>query len=219
MSANQFVSFPKSGRSWIRFALREACPDLVVQFHHDGHEYNDGFMPPLATDLIARKARHPVAGPSVYLSRDPRDVMVSLFHQVTGRFRDFFGYEGSISDFIRHPYFGAFRLAEFHRQWLELASENRALHISYEDCHGDMARVLEQVIARFEAKATPEQISEAVRKASFKNMRSIELSGSFAEPWLRPRNGHLKTRTGKPGGFKKHLGASDTEYIDRMFNT
>jgi hypothetical protein len=54
-----------------------------VRFHHDGFEYNDGARPPLDFDFAARLRRSAHVDRIVYLHRDPRDVMVSLFFQVT----------------------------------------------------------------------------------------------------------------------------------------
>src|ERR1700704_240791 len=115
-----FVSYPKSGRSWIRYILAQLDLDRHIQFHHDQFEFNDGTRPQHDFDLARRLRDYAPVEKLVYLQRDPRDVMVSLYFQVTGRFRDLFGYEGNLSEFIWDDYFGAQILRQFRGMWLEI---------------------------------------------------------------------------------------------------
>lgn len=213
----EFISFPKSGRSWLRFALHRLGVADRIAFHHDGFEYNNGIKPPLDFDFAARRARYGDGRPIVYLSREPRDVMVSLYHQVTGRFADFFEYAGSISEFIRDPYFGAANLAAFQAQWSTLCAEGVALPITYEACHADFRAVLGRVLAHYGLVLPPSALDEVVKTASFAEMRQLETSGSFSEPWLRPRNGAPKVRKGEVGGYAAALSAEDLTYLDEVF--
>ncbi|MGQ7794589.1 sulfotransferase domain-containing protein [Faunimonas sp. B44] len=212
-----FISFPKSGRSWLRFALHHLGVADQINFHHDGFEYNNGSKPPLDFDFAARRARYGDGRAIVYLSREPRDVMVSLYHQVTGRFADFFGYAGSISEFIRDPYFGAANLAAFQAQWSMLCAEGIALPITYEACHADFRAVLGRVLAHYGFALPPSALDKAVEAASFANMRVLEASGRFSEPWLRRRNGAPKVRKGQVGSFAVALPAEDLAYLDEVF--
>src|SRR5258705_10176687 len=106
----QFVSYPKSGRTWIRYVLSLLGVADQIRFHHDTFEFNNPAKPAPNLDFEERFQRYRSVEKIVYLYRDPRDVMVSLYFQVTGRFKDFFGYEGTISDFIRDEYFGRMHL-------------------------------------------------------------------------------------------------------------
>ncbi len=90
----QFVSFPKSGRTWIRFILSQLDCDRLILFHHDHFEFNDGSKPPHSFSVVSRLEQYAESEKLVYLDRDPRDVMVSLYYQITGRFLDFFEYRG-----------------------------------------------------------------------------------------------------------------------------
>src|SRR5262245_27338651 len=103
----QCISFPKSGRTWLRYMLTVLGHEGAVAFQHDGFEFNDGALPAHDFSLERRLAQYGVGDKIIYMDRDPRDVIVSLYYQVTGRFRDFFGYQGDVSAFIRDPYFGA----------------------------------------------------------------------------------------------------------------
>ena len=132
----QFISYPKSGRSWIRYALSLLGIHNEITFHHDKFEFNDGSLPAHDFSYETRIQKYAGVDRIVYLSRDPRDVMVSLYHQVTGRFKDFFNYEGTISEFIRDDYFGARNLRAFQDMWRSLAEEIPVLLITYESVTG-----------------------------------------------------------------------------------
>ena len=213
----QFVSYPKSGRTWIRYMLSRLDADSAIQFHHDRFEFNDGTCPPHDFDIGRRLDAYSPTDRVVYLERDPRDVMVSLYHQVTGRFRDFFGYQGTMSEFLRHPYFGADNLRRFRAMWNEIVRERGFLKVTYEDCHADAAGTLRTITSYYGLHIDPGRIEAAVAAGTFDEMRKVEREESFSEPWLRPRNGMNKVRRGKVGGFREELSPADIEYLDEVF--
>jgi hypothetical protein len=214
----EFISFPKSGRSWLRYAFAVAGVGARVRFHHDGFEYNDGSRPPLDFDFAARLRRIAHVDRIVYLHRDPRDVMVSLFHQVTGRFKDLFGYQGDISEFIRDPYFGAHNLAEFQRQWNDISARGRVLRITYEECHAQFETVVTSALRFFELPLAAATLSHVLQETSFQRMKQVEELAIFEEHWLRPRNGAPKVRRGLVGGFRDELSPADIAFLNEKFD-
>ena len=137
---------------------------------------------------------------------------------MTGRFKDFFGYQASISDFIRDPYFGAQNLAEFQRQWDEISAQGRALHITYEECHAQFETVLKSVLSYFEIPVSGGILARAVQDSSFQNMKQVEASVAFEEPWLRTRNGAPKVRRGLVGSFREDLSPVHIEFLNGVFD-
>jgi hypothetical protein len=212
-----FVSYPKSGRTWIRYVLTQLGLEETIHFHHDGFEFNDGAKPPHSFDLSERLERYAPVDKLVYLERDPRDVIVSLYFQVTGRFRDFFRYQGTISEFIRDEYFGADNLRRFRDMWSEICSQRQFLKISYEACHEDMSMVVRAMLDYYEVEISSRNVSWAVANAKFDAMKQLEQSEKFPYPWLRPRQGSLKVREGKIGGFRGALSEEDIRYLDGVF--
>jgi hypothetical protein len=212
-----FVSYPKSGRTWIRYILVQLDCEPSVSFHHDHFEFNDGARPAHDFGFARRVERYRQVDRLVYLERDPRDVMVSLYFQVTGRFRDFFGYRGSLSEFIRDDYFGAHNLHRFRSMWAALCARLGFHRVSYEACHADMENAIAGLLAYYGFEVEPARVREAVANASFGQMQQLEQSEGFAQPWLRPRQGALKVRRGKVGGFRDTLGADDIAYLDGVF--
>jgi hypothetical protein len=213
----QFVSYPKSGRTWLRYMLAHAGCDRQVGFHHDGFEFNDGARPPHDFDLAGRLARFTADQKVVYLERDPRDVMVSLYHQVTGRFQDFFDYRGSLAEFIRDGYFGAGNLARFRAMWAGIVQARGFLRVSYEECHADPLALLQRIVAYYGFEVGEERLRAAVEAGAFERMRELELSMAYPGKWLRPRNGATKVRKGKVHGFRDELSAPDIAWLDGVF--
>lgn len=217
IAPRQFISYPKSGRSWIRYALTLLDVEKHICFHHDGFEFNDGAKPPHDFDLEGRLAIYSQVDRIVYLSRDPRDVMVSLFFQVTGRFKDFFHYEGNISDFIRDGYFGAHNLKAFQDLWAELSVKTNTLHVTYESCHEDLPSVLDQIVRHYGFVAPTERLIEVAEQSRFDVMKDVESSGRFKYQWLQPRNDSLKVRRGVVSGFADTLSQDDIDYLNKLF--
>jgi hypothetical protein len=212
-----FVSYPKSGRTWIRYMLTQLGVEHNVQFHHDTFEFNDGSKPPHNFDLMERLERYSKVDRLVYLERDPRDVMASLYHQVTGRFQDFFGYHGNLAEFIRDDYFGAKNLRRFRDLWDEITRRMGFLKVTYEECHRDSVDVLRQIVDYFDFYFSQDKIVSAARNASFETMRAVELANTFPGAWLRPRNGFPKVRIGKVGGHADMFSVADIRYLSEVF--
>ena len=213
-----FISYPKSGRSWLRYALTAVDKADDIAFHHDGFEFNNRDMAPHDFSLDARLERYRQAGPIVYLERDPRDVMVSLYHQVTGRYGHVFDFDGSISDFIRHPWFGAEPLRRFRQIWGTLCARDIALKVTYEDAHRDFAGSLSRLTSHLAIPLTPEQLARAEEAARIDNMRRVEQSETFPKNWLRPKNGAVKVRRGIVGGYADSLPEHDIAYLNDVFD-
>jgi hypothetical protein len=207
------ISFPKSGRTWLRYGLHLAGYDSII-FEHDGLEYNDGTKPPLNFDSAKRRAHYASVDRIIYIERGTHDTIVSLFHQITGRFNDFFGYQGTISEFLRDPYFGVENLIRFQLMWRELASDLPVLTIRYEDMSENYAEVLQKTSAHFELGLSGEICKQIATKTTFAAMKKVEMECSFDQPWLQPRMGAPKIRLGRVGGYREALSTDDIDFVD-----
>jgi len=213
----QLVSFPKSGRTWIRYILSQLHVDNQICFHHDGFGFSDHHRPTLDFNLPRRLREYAHVEKLVYLHRDPRDVMVSFYHQITGRMKEKYGYQGTISDFLRDDYFGAAMLHRFQQMWHQIVAQRGFLAVSYEECHQNTQEVIGKILSYFNLDVPADQLHAAVAQGDFESMKRVEQSGTFPEPWLNPRNGAPKVREGKISGFREALSPEDIAYLNQQF--
>ncbi len=80
-----------------------------------------------------------------------------------------------------------------------------------------MEKVVARIVDYYGFDIERSRISEAVSKASFDQMKKVEQSGAFEEPWLRLRNGAPKVRQGKMGGYLDVLSDDDIAYLNNVF--
>ena len=150
MSASPtIVSFPKSGRTWVRYAL--ALDDVRPTFTHAGHgartlELGRTFR---GTPNWLRDT------PILFIYRNPIDTAVSYYFQLTRK--DLRKSSGrwlkrapilaalgrlpptDIDDFVRDPRYGVPLICAFNRGWLDALSDwtKRHLVVRYEDLKMD----------------------------------------------------------------------------------
>jgi hypothetical protein len=222
---NLVVSFPKSGRTWLRVMigfitckklgideskslesalLRSLCPSYPL-FLHDG--INRGWSK-LVEDEIASHENDRV----LYLHRDIRDVMASYYFHRVHREKD---YHRGISDFIRDDRWGVVPYLEFHSSWMK--NNGEIMTVRYEDIQSDCENEIARIIEYFGIRVDSGIISDSVEFGSFKRMREMEVSGFLGRRMLSPKNKKdirsYKTRSGKIGDHANHMGIDDLEYI------
>jgi hypothetical protein len=230
------VSFPKSGRTWLRmligralcaryglpeaqvletFALTRAAGLPPTVFSHDGTSNTEGR--PLSR-LDRTKAAY--RGKKVLLlCRDPRDTLISCYFEATKRKRV---YDGTLSEFLRDPRYGIEKIVAFYETWSDARGVPEALLVvSYEELHADPGKVLRETLAFLGAGDVPETVlRDAVEYGRFDNMRRIEQAGGLGEgSRLRAADAadasSYKTRQGKVGGWAETLSPEDAAFANR----
>lgn len=242
------LSYPKCGRTWLRLmlghalashhglltgdhalhpealgevdALASLVPGLPrVRFKHDDnpHYRTPRELVPLKDEYADR--------PVVLLVRDPRDTVVSLYHQMTKR-ETRWRYTGSLADYIRFERGSFTTMLRYYNLWADRPSDPlRFMRMRYEDLHEDpgreLARLLEFIGIEGVTQAT---LDSAVAFASFDNMRKLETAapaqGSSKPSSARLAGGHadrpetLKTRQGKVGSYRDELPPDLVAWVD-----
>lgn len=213
------ISFPKSGRTWVKAVLKRA--GAPVPFTHAGHgsrkqELGRPFEA-IAPEFTGRRV--------LFLHRNPIDTAVSFYHQVNSK--DFapgtlkywqrllpLWLEGrlpprSIDAFVLHPNYGVEKICRFNRAWLDhLATRPDALAVTYEELRADPVAGFGRILAWLGRDASG--LAEAVEDKSFENMRAREAAraeeaSAFLKPDRSRDEGAFKARRGKVGGYADEL--------------
>jgi hypothetical protein len=207
------ISFPKSGRTWLRVMLDEL--GIPALYTHAGADHRHAkLLSELNTDLKFRRG--------VLLLRDPRDTVVCGFHHTTKRLHR---YDGTISDFFRDPRHGIEKCAKFNLMWREHArGADNMMIASYEAMHRDAAAELRRITDFFGRRRSNALIEETVQKNSFDRMQSRERDGSYLgyKDRLKPGDPRdidsYNVRRGKVGGYRTELADSDIDYCNSVLD-
>lgn len=212
---NIVVSFPKSGRTWLRIMLDQMS--IPAKFTHAGAQHS---KPRPIEDIQAFMPR--AKDRVLFLYRDPIDTAVSGYHQASKRLKIF---DGSLSEFIRHPDHGIEKVFRFNDMWCKaLAERPNTMILSYEELHSRTARELMAVAYFFDVRPSPTSIKQVCEDSRFERMQEREYSGFYAGRYkdkLVPGDvsdvDSYKIRRGKVGGYIDELSAEDIAWArDRM---
>ncbi|MBU1863734.1 MAG: sulfotransferase domain-containing protein [Candidatus Omnitrophica bacterium] len=230
------IEYPKSGRTWLRvmvlqyfllhfkefknsFDMMKKDPRIPrLIFTHDGAGLSVRKKPLRYDELAVQRGRY-ARKKIIFIVRDPRDVLVSLYFQAVKRQKI---YAGTISEFIRDDKFGIKKILRFYDVWNETLCEHekdRCLIISYESMHQNTHDVLVSVVRFMGFEAVEHMIRDAVQYASFENMQQMEKNSEHASSKILVTGDRLdvesfKTRRGKVGGYIDYLPAEDIMYIE-----
>jgi len=230
------VSIPKSGRTWLHFLIQHyhcAKRDIPFAFYPDGNA--DYGIPSIkyTHDLwhhrSVKKTLERLQGkylipedcratkPLLLLTRDLRDVMVSLYFQATKRSHKF---SGTLSQLLVHPILGAEATVDIINLWWDEWHENgRFLHTTYENVKNSTEQELMRILAHFgETEPDVDLVAQAVKFASFKNVQEMErnpvirynrmMLGDVGDPES------FKVRRGIVGGYLDYLSDQDIAIVD-----
>ncbi len=208
------VSYPKSGRTWLRVAFDVmGQPQMLV--HDDTAPTDLVRWQDLRTTKDEYRQRK-----VVFLVRDPRDTLVSAYFHATKREPVF---DGTISEFVRHEQHGILKLLRFHTIWNAQRDVPVAFHlVRYEDLHADSYSTLRRIVNFLDLDVCEQRIGLAAKFCKFSNLRQLEQSGFFERRGygeiLTPRDKHdsecYKMRRGAVGGYRRYLSPEDVLFID-----
>jgi len=200
------LSWPKSGRTWLRFMLDHL--GIHLEYTHQRE------CAPLPRGWDRKRI--------LLVHRDPRDTTVSHWFAASRRGG---GYRGSLSDFLRDPESGLDRAMRFNLFWKErLDRAGNGLLLSYEALHADTGRELQRAVAFVRGEAVPEEaLRRAVAAGRFENMRALEASGLGERLYgdaLAPGDpadpDSFKTREGRIGGWRRHFSPADADFAEAL---
>ncbi|MAG55950.1 MAG: hypothetical protein CMJ83_06645 [Planctomycetes bacterium] len=239
------LSFPKCGRTWLKLMMKLSFEDglglseLQLDGHRDWHR-TDARLPKLtvehddnphfkAVDELPRDRDRFSDARILLLVRDPRDVMVSLFFEMTKRtkFYEEWGFDTSrvvehtedFSQFIRGPVGRLDTLLAYWSLWGRARDAVKGFHlVRYEDMHTDAEGTLAGVLDFVGVPATPDVIARAVERCRFDRMKADEAKNTFESKTLTAADPQdpesFKVRRGKVGGFVDYLSPGDIAFID-----
>ena len=223
------VSAPKAGRTWLsvllvkllsdRFKLENNFSLLDVAFEHPfpGITCTHDLLEPTGRfSFVFDDARYKDKK-VVFLARDPRDVVVSLYHQLTKRQHIF---SGDISVFLRDERYGIRHIVDFMNLWIAHQQDNAEfLLIRYEDLKANPRETLASLLSFIGIDGCEPYLDGAITFASFDSMRELEKKDFFKDNRLRAKDANdpntFKVRKGTVGGFREELSDSDLQYVNQ----
>jgi len=207
------VSFPKSGRTWLRRLLDGL--EIEMDRSHAGSSHTEALLfEELGTQVVDEYDQ------ILLLIRDPRDTAVSGYHWARTDVEP--RYTGSLGDFIRDPRHGVEKIARFNLMWSNLDCRNLGL-MTYEDLRTDTLGCLKQVVEFLGASASEKSLRKTIDFNSFSAMQQREAEKATKRavksgnaPTLDQNS--FKTRRGVVGGYKSEATPEDIAYCDGILN-
>jgi hypothetical protein len=247
------VGHPKSGNTWLRvlisrlYQVRHDIPGSQIAHSDELHRLNPAIPYITATNayysyegavgrvLAAGAPESPMRHkPIVFLARNPCDIAISWFIQVTKR-QSYRKYELinhelghpidrsqiQMWEFVRHSELGVMSLINYLNDWARnMPSLDRCIMVRYEDLRADPARELRRIADLMGEKFTDETYAEAVRFGSVENMRELESKGYWKYGGMTLRNAKdpetFKVRRAKVGGYRDYLTEEQAAEIEEL---
>ena len=224
------VSFQKCGKTWLRLMLAQAIslkykirkihldlqlmtwfrpiPNILIS--HAGSTKDNNKL-----DFIKLFQKKKI----IFLVRDPRDIVVSLFHGSRTRDKVYSG--NNVSEFIRDKNSGFPKIINFLNTWADHLGKRKKgsyIIVQYEDMKKDAAKQLGRIFEFMNIDMPTAIIQDVVGYGSFQNMRKLEMSGKIKDYRMLPGDKKdptsFRTRKGKIGGYKDELSKKDIAYLN-----
>jgi hypothetical protein len=226
-------SYPKCGRSWLRFIIANYLNllyalDIEIDFHsvfrllpNDGNDSLKGLgtyryaddprIPLLVSSHAAYREDRFGDSPAIFLLRSIPDVVVSDYFHTSRLLK---AYSGTLKDFVRDPRGGLHRYLRYLSSWADFIRTGKPHVIRYESLHDRTHDVVAGVLSFLGIAVDAPLLTEAVRRSTFEAMQEIErqkgIAGHeyhFEDPEAR------RVRKGEVNGCRQYLDEDDMDYI------
>jgi Sulfotransferase domain len=230
------LSYPKSGRTWVRFMVDSyLCKvfDLDCPNVFDAEKQLKRVHPIQWTHLTgAMIAKQPYwamgpwrlddavkAVPWLVLTRNFQATLASAYFQARDRVKVF---SGTPSQFVRDPRYGVIKIVSFYNQFEELRPTLKTCHVfSYEQATRDPRPTFRRIIAALGLRVDDGLIGQVVTESGFENMKRLSVTPQYAGSVIAPtdptRPETFKVRSA--GRDKRELfDTEDLAYIDGVID-
>jgi len=223
------VSYPKSGNTWVRFLVANLVygngvdfariEKLVPDIYQNTSRELDGVASPRY--LKSHESYDPRYERAIYITRDPRDVVVSYYyHRIKIRVIPAGADKSAFVDkFVsgRLDRFGSW--GDNVGSWLAARSgDPDFLVLHYEDVLADTAAELQRIAKFLKLDRTDTQIESAIAESSFERMRAHETAqGHRWRTTERSRKDMYFVRSAGSGGWEKELSDEMAQRIVRAW--
>jgi hypothetical protein len=235
------VGFPKSGTSWLQVMITNLWDDWKtcggelrkVPSLHGRHTFEGkyyGYADALALEsprllkthlhLELMPRRWPDTGKVVHITRNPKDVCVSLYHEMRHMHRNdpnaemhAENFRAHFEDFVAgHVPWGPF--TDNVLGWHKMEHPN-LLKITYEDARRNTTAVLERVVKFVGRPVADGRLAEVVASTEFEAMKKSELRNQINHPDMREDTATPFMRKGIVGDWKDWLTVAQNERMER----
>jgi len=163
--------------------------------------------------------------PTVFLIRDPRDVIVSHFHHIRTKFsKNKMKLIESVDQFVREPAFGIKILVDFYNLQAKYARQaGKTIFVKYEDLKRNHSSCLEEWNKMFshllERDIDQDALVWALDINDFKKMQQREMAFKNNSGKTTDDTGdHIHVRRGKIGTYKDEMEPETLGFINEYIN-
>ena len=231
-----FLSFPKSGRTWIRYFIAKYIElEFQKEFTLEIEEINN--IPRIIFSHNYFDTKQDIEEePEIILQnllkqkeifivvRDPRDVAVSYYHQKVNREERL--KKMDINEFVFSPIYGIERQAKFVLKLLDLSKEHaRSKLVVYENLLRQPETYFYRIIYEIFKEVNNTNFYRALNESTFEKMKEYELTiskqgvGDFSRIGKKNWNGDnnsLKVRRGKLNSYLSELTPESIERLNKL---
>lgn len=211
------ISFPKSGRTWLRIMLDDL--NVPALFYHGTSKFDKMRTPDTVYQSIPKMFGKSV----IFITRDPRDTVVSNYFYTKDRKKL---HNMSLSEFLRNDKTGIEKIITFNLYLFEHQDKFKKFkHLRYEDLHRNTVDNIRQCLGFMNILfINNHRISTVVQNREFKSMQKDEQEGilhqkyghMFAEGGIQNSN-EGKLRSGKYGDYLNNMAEDDLEFCRSIF--
>jgi|GEM_PF-1784314 len=230
------VSYPKSGRTWVRFMVNsylirqlglptddvvavEASLEKTPQHFMWSHYY--GAMLSLKNYFeMEFQYKQAVGFPHILITRNLYGTLASAYYH--GRYRKAI-FDKTPADFVRCPMFGIIKLVTFYNQLEALKPHYPKFDaFIYEDLRKDVPGVFSQIVEALGLTVDAKLIDEVVEAGLLANMQKTAADPRYANTWLgeidpnAPMNRECKVGNNKR--YHELFSQEDMDYIAQVID-
>ena len=230
-------SYPKSGRTWMRFALANLINerfelgeeiDTANMFglipNDDGPDHTrpwktiDNFaygdregLPLIAMSHLPWDGRF-AALPTVLLIRNPAASLVSRFFHMSRHAGQF---EGGLSEFARDEFYGVPGIVAYFASWEPHADDENVVVVTYEDLRSEPLPPFSRIVGQLGIDADDAALERALEAASVDRMRAVEKASGVGQPndYDRSDPGALRVRRASSSGWREEIDEETLAYL------